>query len=69
MAAAITGYTANYKGRDDHHLGRLEVEINAFVVDGDATRVRVNGAFGLRDWSGDWDDHYEGVNFFTVIAE
>lgn len=25
--------------------------------------------FGLRDWSSEWDDTYEGVVRFAVVAE
>src|SRR5262249_8816641 len=29
----------------------------------------VTGHFGLRDWSGDWDDNYDGSISFVVLAE
>jgi hypothetical protein len=29
----------------------------------------VNVTFGLRDWSGNWDDQYDGQILFSVIAE
>lgn len=31
--------------------------------------ARVSKRFGLRDWSGDWDDKYDGQVFFAVVGE
>jgi hypothetical protein len=31
--------------------------------------VTVTATFGVRDWSGSWDDNYEGTVYFAVIAE
>ena len=31
--------------------------------------VTVDGTFGLRDWSGNWDDAYDGNIDFVVVAE
>ena len=31
--------------------------------------VVVKVIFGLRDWSGDWDDEHTGTVAFTVVAE
>jgi hypothetical protein len=31
--------------------------------------IEVRATFGLRDWSGEWDDKYEGVVRFAVVAE
>jgi hypothetical protein len=31
--------------------------------------VRVTATLGVRDWSGDWDDNYEGTVYFAVLAE
>ena len=31
--------------------------------------VVVSATFGLRDWSGDWDDKYDGQVFFTVVGD
>ena len=33
------------------------------------TSVTVNVTYGLLDWSGDWDDQYDGRVFFSVIGE
>jgi hypothetical protein len=31
--------------------------------------VRVTATYGLREWSDNWDDRYEGAIFFAVIGE
>ena len=68
-AVGIVGYSATFENREDHHLGRLIVELNAGVNGDDDTKVDVSGVFGLRDWSGEWDDPYSGVIDFAVFAE
>jgi hypothetical protein len=66
--AILTGFNAAYSpSDDDHHLGNLEIRLRTEAVT--ARIVRVTVLFGLRDWSGDWDDKYEGIIDFAVIAE
>jgi hypothetical protein len=31
--------------------------------------VRVTATLGVRDWSDNWDDYYEGTVYFAVLAE
>ncbi|MPZ53754.1 MAG: hypothetical protein GEU79_13655 [Acidimicrobiia bacterium] len=69
VAAGIAGYTARFEDNEDHHLGRLEVEVSGRVDDDDDTIVNVRGVFGLRDWSNEWDDPYSGVIDVAVLAE
>ena len=69
VTAGITGYTAVFEDEDDHHFGRLEVEVNARVDADDATKVIVSGAFGLRDWSNEFDDPYSGLIDIAVLAD
>jgi hypothetical protein len=57
---------AEYSGGDDHHLGQLQVKLDTTVND---NTVTVNGTFGLRDWSGNWDDEYDGNIDFVVVAD
>jgi hypothetical protein len=64
--AGLAGYMTEFSGGDDHHVGMIDVRL-ATDINGDA--VTVTGHFGLRDWSGDWDDNYDGLINFTVIAE
>lgn len=70
-AAGISGYSATFEDKDgdDHHLGRLIVELESRVNSDDTTQVIVKGKFGLRDWSGEWDDVYSGNIQYAVLAE
>jgi hypothetical protein len=61
----LSGYTVAYSG-DDHHVGRVEIRLDATV---NANTITVEGRFGLRDWSGDWDDDYDGTIEFVVLAD
>jgi len=66
-AAILTGFSASFSPSDgDHHLGDLDIRLNTAVT---GSTVRVTAMFGLRDWSGNWDDKYEGQIFFAVIGE
>jgi len=67
--AILRGFDVSFSPRDDHHLGNLEVRLDAAIDPLAPQRVNVDVTFGLRDWSGDWDDNYEGEILFTVIAE
>lgn len=67
--AILTGFIAEFSPRDDHHLGQLDVQVTVPSGGVNGTNVTVNVTFGLRDWSGDWDDNYDGQVFFSVIAE
>lgn len=64
--AALTGYSTQFGSNDDHHLGRLEITTDTEVL---ANTVKVKVAYGLRDWSGNWDDNYGGVIDLTVFAD
>lgn len=66
--AILTGFNVQFSSSDgDHHLGNVDVRLDAAMLD--STNVRVTATFGLRDWSGDWDDQYEGQIFFAVVGE
>jgi len=67
--AAISGYSATFENRDDHHLGKLDIELTTTVDAADPRNVVVEGSFGLRDWSGTWDDAYSGTVALTVLAD
>ena len=67
-SAVLTGFNVQFSSNDgDHHLGNLDVRLRADLLN--STSVRVTATFGLRDWSGSWDDRYEGQIFFSVIGE
>jgi hypothetical protein len=67
--AVLSGFSAGYSEYDgDEHLGNLEIKIDTGLSKTSGA-VDVTIIFGLRDWSGDWDDAYEAVVYFTVLAE
>lgn len=69
-AVGLTGYSAGFDRSDgDHHFGLFQVELNATINAADAREVVVDASFGVRDWSGSWDDAYVGNAQFVVIAE
>src|SRR5688572_22709424 len=69
-AAFLQGFDVGFSPKDDHHLGNLEIRVGEIKVDTLAPqRVFVELFYGLRDWSGSWDDNYEGEIIVTVIAE
>ena len=67
--AIVRGFDVAFSPRDDHHLGQLEVRLEAEIDPLAPQRVNVDVLYGLRDWSSDWDDNYEGEVHFTVLAE
>ena len=64
--AGLSGYFAEYSGHNDHHLGQLTVQLDTAI---NSDTVTVTGTFGLRDWSGDWDDEYDGNIECVVLAD
>jgi hypothetical protein len=67
--AVLTGFNVEYSGNNDHHLGLLEVQVNVQPGGLPGTSVQVGVTYGLRDFSGNWDDQYDGTIFFAVIGE
>jgi len=67
--AILTGFLVEYSGGNDHHLGQLDVQVAVPAGGVNGTAVTVNITYGLRDWSGNWDDQYDGTIFFSVIGE
>ena len=68
-AAFLRGFDVAFSPRDDHHLGKLEVGLDAAIDPLAPQRVNVEVTYGLRDWSNEWDDNYEGEIRFVVVAE
>jgi hypothetical protein len=64
--AGLVGSTFGFSPRDDHHLGLVNLNVVASI---NANVVTVEGTFGVRDWSGEFDDDYEGTLQFVVLAE
>ena len=48
-------------------LGHLDVRVAVEEVIADTVTVRVT--FGLRDWTGGWDDEHGATVSFAVIAD
>lgn len=69
VVAGVKGYSALFDDEEDHHVGRLMVELSVAVDPSDDTRVIVRGGLGLRDWSNGWDDPYSGIIDVSVLAE
>jgi hypothetical protein len=67
--AILTGFNVEYSNQNDHHLGLLDVSVAVPPGAISGSNVAVTISYGLRDWSGNWDDAYDGQVFFTVIGE
>ena len=65
--AILTGFDIEYSNGNDHHLGRLDVELTVGAINGSS--VAVTAVYGLRDWSNNWDDGYDGTISFAVIGD
>ncbi len=68
-AGFIKGFDVAFSPDDDHHLGKLDVRVETTIDSLAPQRVNIEVTYGLRDWSGSWDDNYEGEVFVTVIGE
>ena len=64
--AILTGTNFGFSPRDDRHLGLVNVRLDT-TIDDDV--VTVTGTFGVRDWSDNWDDDYEGSIQFLLLAD
>ena len=67
--AILTGFLVEYSGGNDHHLGQLDIQVDVPSGGINGSQVSVQATIGLRDWSGNWDDQYDGQVFFTVVGE
>jgi len=67
--AILTGFLVEYSGGNDHHLGQLDVQVNIPQSGINGATVTVDVTYGLRDWSGNWDDQYDGTINFVVVGE
>ena len=64
--AILSGTNFGFSPSDDHHLGKVTARLDT-AIDDDV--VIVTGTFGVRDWSGNWDDDYEGSLQFLLLAD
>jgi hypothetical protein len=67
--AILSGFLVEFSGNNDHHLGQLDVQVAVPGSGINGATVTVQITYGLRDWSGNWDDQYDGTVFFSVIGE
>jgi hypothetical protein len=68
-SAILTGFIVEFSHGNDHHLGQLDVQVAVPPQGVSGQNVQVQITFGLRDWSGNWDDDYDGSIFFAVVGE
>ncbi len=68
VTAILTGFRAWFQDDDDREFGRLDVRVGEPVQLSD-TRFRIPVTFGLRDWSGDWDDEHGAEVHVAVIGD
>ncbi|RAT97701.1 hypothetical protein [Brevibacillus sp. Leaf182] len=66
--AILTGTDFGFSPKKDQHLGMVNIKVDATTPD-NSNIVTVTATLGVRDWSGSWDDKYEGNIYFAVIAE
>jgi hypothetical protein len=66
--AVITGWDVEFSNGDDHYFGRQIVAAGT-VVKREGTQLYVCIAYGLRDFSGVWDDKFEGNIRYAVLVE
>jgi hypothetical protein len=68
-SALMTGYSASFVD-GDHELGQLSVQLGTQIVNHapDGPEVVVNALLGLRDFSGSWDDRFQGKIYVTLMA-
>jgi hypothetical protein len=66
--AVITGWDVGFSNSNDHDFGRQIVAVG-IVGPTEGTQMQVCIAYGLRDFSGDFDDKFEGDIRFAVLGE
>ncbi|HJT76090.1 MAG TPA: hypothetical protein VJ739_02720 [Gemmataceae bacterium] len=67
--AVVTGANFGFSPNDDHNFGLTEITVRGVIVGPTSQSVQVTATFGVRDWSGDWDDYYEGWIEYAVLAD
>lgn len=65
--AVLNGFEVQFSNQKDHHLGRLQVDVEIDSIKEAFVTVKIT--YGLCDWSGSWDDGYDGTVRFSVIAD
>jgi hypothetical protein len=67
--AILTGFDVEFTnhGEGGRPFGMLDIRLDVQGVNGATVSVQVS--YGLRDWSRNWDDPFDGTIYFTVIGE
>ena len=68
VTAILTGFRVWFQEPTDRELGLLEVRVGSPVPVTD-TQYRIPVTFGLRDWSGNWDDEHGAEVHVAVIGD
>jgi len=68
VAAFLSGFRVRFEEGHDRELGSLEVRLGEPIKNTD-TNYSIPVTFGLRDWSGDWDDRHGAEINITVIGD
>lgn len=68
VTAILTGFRVWFQEPSDRELGLLEVRVGVPIELTD-TQYRIPVTFGLRDWSGDWDDEHGAEIHVAVIGD
>lgn len=64
----LTGFRYGFtRSGGDHRLGQVNIILDIEGFTGPVVTVRAS--LGVRDWSGEFDDSYEGMVSFVVIAD
>jgi hypothetical protein len=66
VAVGIVGYSVAFGDHSDHAVGRVQIQVESTISD---NVVTVTATLGLRDFSGSWDDDYQGTVDFAVLAD
>lgn len=68
VTAVLGGFRVWFQEPDDRELGLLEVRVGEPIKLTD-TQFRIPVTFGLRDWSGEWDDEHGAEVRVVVIGD
>ncbi len=64
--AGLTGFSSGYDEQKNRPFGELQFNTET-SFEGDSVQVEVS--YGLRDWSGTWDDAYKGLVEIIILAD
>ena len=68
VTAILTGFRVWFQKPTNRELGLLEVRVGVPIKLTD-TQFEITVTFGLRDWSGEWDDEHGAEVHVAVIGD